>query len=183
MNTDIHILISKALEGNQLAFSKIHDLYNKEVYLYILNKSMNESIAQDVTAVAFEKAFEKLHTYKTEYNFKTWLITIAKNYYIDLLKKKELETYIDFDTPNNQWINLAETDDFIEDELIYEQKLAELKKHIKELKPQYQKVIELRYFHEKSYQEISELINEPLNNVKIKLLRAKKSLTQLILKN
>jgi hypothetical protein len=51
---------------------------------------------------------------------------------------------------------------------------------IKELKPHYQEVIQLRYFQEMSYQEISEQLNEPLSNVKIKLLRAKKLLAEII---
>jgi RNA polymerase sigma-70 factor (ECF subfamily) len=54
---------------------------------------------------------------------------------------------------------------------------------IKILKPHYQEVIQLRYFQEMSYQEIANTIDEPLNNVKIKLLRAKKLLAEIIEKN
>jgi RNA polymerase sigma-70 factor (ECF subfamily) len=43
-------------------------------------------------------------------------------------------------------------------------------------------VIQLRYFQEMSYQEIANQLNEPLSNVKIKLLRAKKLLADIILK-
>ena len=68
-----------------------------------------------------------------------------------------------------------------EDKLITEQNLAELLKNIKKLKPHYQQVINLRYFLELSYLEISKEINEPVNNVKIKLLRAKKLLAEIIL--
>jgi len=53
-------------------------------------------------------------------------------------------------------------------------------RYIKELKPHYQEVIQLRYFQEMSYQEIANTINEPLNNVKVKLLRAKKLLAEII---
>jgi RNA polymerase sigma-70 factor (ECF subfamily) len=40
----------------------------------------------------------------------------------------------------------------------------------------------MRYFQEMSYQEIAEQIDEPLNNIKIKLLRAKKLLAEIIQK-
>ncbi|MEZ7876727.1 MAG: sigma factor-like helix-turn-helix DNA-binding protein, partial [Polaribacter sp.] len=50
-------------------------------------------------------------------------------------------------------------------------------------KPKYQEVIQLRYFQELSYREISEQIQEPMNNVKVKLLRAKKLLAAIIKKN
>jgi RNA polymerase sigma-70 factor (ECF subfamily) len=68
-----------------------------------------------------------------------------------------------------------------EDKLIKEQNLAELLKDIKKLKPHYQQVINLRYFQELSYNEISKEIEAPVNNVKIKLLRAKKLLAEIIL--
>jgi len=58
-----------------------------------------------------------------------------------------------------------------------------LLKDIKQLKPKYQEVIQLRYFQELSYREISEQIQEPMNNVKVKLLRAKKLLAAIIKKN
>jgi len=70
-----------------------------------------------------------------------------------------------------------------EDELIREQNLAELLSLIKKLKPAYQEVIHLRYFQEMSYLEIAANLQEPINNVKIKLLRAKKLLAGIIKKS
>ncbi|MBB1489772.1 RNA polymerase subunit sigma-70, partial [Oceanospirillum sp. D5] len=61
-----------------------------------------------------------------------------------------------------------------------EQNLANLLRDIKKLKPHYQKVINLRYFQELSYKEISAELDEPINNVKVKLLRAKKLLAEVI---
>jgi len=58
--------------------------------------------------------------------------------------------------------------------------LAKLLRDVKKLKPKYQEVIQLRYFQELSYKEISTEINEPINNVKVKLLRAKKLLAEII---
>ena len=69
-----------------------------------------------------------------------------------------------------------------EDTLITEQNLAKLLRDIKKLKPHYQEVINLRYFQELSYQEISDELHEPMSNVKVKLLRAKKLLAEIIQK-
>ena len=67
-----------------------------------------------------------------------------------------------------------------EDKIITEQNLAKLLRDIKKLKPKYQKIIHLRYFQELSYKEIAQQIDEPMNNVKVKLLRAKKLLSEII---
>ena len=52
----------------------------------------------------------------------------------------------------------------------------------KKLKPHYQKVINLRYFNELSYADIAKELDEPVNNIKVKLLRAKKLLAEIIKK-
>jgi RNA polymerase sigma-70 factor (ECF subfamily) len=52
--------------------------------------------------------------------------------------------------------------------------------YIKKLKPHYQEVIQLRYFQELSYKEIAKEIGEPMTNVKVKLLRARKLLAEII---
>ena len=69
-----------------------------------------------------------------------------------------------------------------EDNIITEQNLAELLSYIKKLKPHYKEIIHLRYFQELSYKEISSTLNEPMNNVKVKLLRARKLLAEIIKK-
>ncbi|MBT8260909.1 MAG: sigma-70 family RNA polymerase sigma factor, partial [Bacteroidia bacterium] len=68
----------------------------------------------------------------------------------------------------------------IEDKIITEQNLARLLQDIKKLKPHYQEVINLRFFQEYSYQEIADELDEPMNNIKVKLLRAKKLLAEII---
>jgi RNA polymerase sigma factor (sigma-70 family) len=109
------------------------------------------------------------------------LIAIAKNVHIDLIRKKKSSLFIEITDEQNQTAyNVADTTPSAEDVLITEQNLSRLLQFIKELKPHYQEVIQLRYFQEMSYQEIANKIDEPLSNVKVKLLRAKKLLSEII---
>lgn len=173
--------IEKAKKGDQVAFTFLLDSYWNEVYGFMLKRTENETDAEDITIETFSKAFDKIATYNPEFQFNTWLIAIAKNVHIDLLRKKKSSLFIDItDEEDNQAYNVADTAPSAEDELITEQNLSRLLQFIKELKPHYQEVIQLRYFQELSYQEIAEQLGEPLNNVKIKLLRAKKLLAEII---
>ncbi|MDD5151770.1 MAG: sigma-70 family RNA polymerase sigma factor, partial [Flavobacterium sp.] len=123
-------------------------------------------------------------SYNTEFQFNTWLIAIAQNVHIDLSRNNKSSLFIEItDDENQQAYNIADTTPSAEDELITEQNLSQLLQFIKELKPHYQEVIQLRYFQEMSYQEIANKIDEPLSNVKIKLLRAKKLLAEIIQDN
>lgn len=182
MSYNIKEYIEKARQGNQAAFTALLDIYWSEVYFFILKRTENESDAEDISIETFAKAFDKLASYNEQFAFNTWLLTIAKNVHIDLLRKRKNSDFIDLSEDEELFFQNIPDDDSLEDQLIYEQNLATLKHCIKQLKPHYQQIIQLRYFQERSYNEIAEIINEPLNNVKIKLLRAKKLLTELIRK-
>lgn len=173
--------IEKAQNGDQIAFTFLLDYYWNEVYGFMLKRTENETDTDDITIETFAKAFDKINTYNPEFQFNTWLIAIAKNVHIDLLRKKKSSLFIEItDDEDYQAYNVADTTPSAEDELITEQNLSQLLQYIKELKPHYQEVIQLRYFQEMTYQEISNKIDEPLSNVKIKLLRAKKLLAEII---
>ena len=178
---EIKIQIEKAKNGDQVAFTSLLDYYWNEVFGFMLKRTENETDAEDITIETFAKAFDKIATYNPEFQFNTWLIAIAKNVHIDMLRKKKSTLFIDItDEEDNQAYNVADSSPSAEDQLITQQNLSQLLRFIKELKPHYQEVIQLRYFQELSYQEISEQLEEPLSNVKVKLLRAKKLLAEII---
>ncbi|MBR9844949.1 MAG: sigma-70 family RNA polymerase sigma factor, partial [Algicola sp.] len=141
--------IEKAKNNDQIAFNFLLDTFWNSVYGFQLKRTENENDAEDITIQTFSRAFDKIHTYKDKYEFKTWLITISKNIHIDLLRKRKSSI--------SHTINTDEDDDFHaiidespspEDNLITEQNLAKLLRDIKKLKPHYQEVINLRYFQE-----------------------------------
>lgn len=182
--TSILTQIKKAKEGSQTAFNFLLDYFWSDVYRFQLKRVNNEYEAEDITIESFSKAFDKIETFNEEYEFGTWLITISKNIQIDKSRKKNAALHAQStDTSDEQVKRIPDDSPTPEDKLITKQNLAELLNYIKQLKPHYQDVINLRYFQEMSYLEISEELNEPLNNVKIRLLRARKLLSEIITEN
>ncbi|WP_262732078.1 RNA polymerase sigma factor [Gaetbulibacter sp. NE] len=175
--------IEKAKLNDQMAFNFLLDKFWNDVYGFQLKRTENENDAEDISIQTFSKAFDKIHTYDDKYVFKTWLITISKNIHIDLIRKRKssISNTVNSDV-ENEYYGIIDESPSPEDKLITEQNLAKLLRDIKKLKPHYQEVINLRYFQELSYKEISEQLKEPINNVKVKLLRAKKLLAEIITK-
>jgi RNA polymerase sigma factor (sigma-70 family) len=174
--------IQNAKSGQQLAFSNLLDTFWNDVYSFQLLRTKNELEAEDITIETFSKAFDKINSYKEEFVFKTWLITISKNLHIDLLRKQKrsLENNT-FSYQNSAGESeVLDSTPTAEDQLIQQQNLADLLTEIKKLKPAYQKVINLRYFNEMSYAEMALVLGEPVNNIKVKALRARKLLSELI---
>ena len=174
--------IQNAKSGQQLAFSNLLDTFWNDVYSFQLLRTKNELEAEDITIETFSKAFDKINSFKEEFVFKTWLITISKNLHIDLLRKQKrsLENNTFSYQNNTGESEVLDTTPSAEDQLIQQQNLADLLTEIKKLKPAYQKVINLRYFNEMSYAEMALELGEPVNNIKVKALRARKLLSELI---
>lgn len=179
--TKLELNISKAKNGNQSAFRFLLNTYWADVYNFQLKRTQSENDAEDISIQTFSKAFDRINTYDEKHSFQTWLIAISKNVYIDLLRKKNISITTDTSKEQEEQAYLVvDENPTPEDKIITEQNLAELLKNIKKIKPKYQEVIHLRYFQELSYKEISIKISEPMSNVKVKLLRAKKLLAGII---
>ncbi len=176
--------IARAKEGQQSAFNYLLDVFWNNVYGFQLKRVGNEHDAEDITIETFSKAFDKISTFDEKYKFGTWLISISKNIQIDKNRRKKASIRArTTDAPHEQVKRIPDQTPSPEDKLITEQNLAELLQFIKQLKPHYQEIINLRYFQEMSYNEISKALDEPLSNVKVRLLRARNLLLDVITQN
>jgi RNA polymerase sigma-70 factor (ECF subfamily) len=143
---------------------------------------------EDVVMDTFGKAFSNIRNYTPDYGFNTWLFKIATNRCIDHIRKKRLSTtsinttYNDEDG-NYYGINLNSGDLTPEEETIREQKIKLMRQFVNKLKPNYRLLVELRYFEELSYEEISDRLNIPIGTVKAQLFRARDFLARNIIKS
>lgn len=173
--------IRDAKAGSQTAFNFLLDTYWNDVYGFQLKKTHNEYESEDITIQTFSRAFNKIDTFDENYSFSTWLIAISKNIHVDQIRKKKASIRSKTTSQDEEHFHqIVDESPSIEDKLIKEQHLEQLLADIKQLKPHYQEVINLRFFQEKSYKEIAAILDEPMNNIKVKLLRAKKLLAEII---
>lgn len=171
-------LVLKALEGEQKAYAELMDRYRDSIYFMLLKMINNKDDADDLTIEAFGKAFNRLHQYTPNYAFSTWLFKIASNNCIDFIRKKRLkltsiDNPYDNDDGDNYSIDLKSKDRNPEQEAIRTQKIQMMRDVVDKLKPRYKELVELRYFKELSYEEISKELDIPLGTVKAQLFRAR----------
>jgi RNA polymerase sigma factor (sigma-70 family) len=182
-------LVRLALDkGDQKAYADLMNNYRDSLY-YMLLKMTNDPIdADDLTIEAFGKAFKNLNQYTPDFAFSTWLFKIATNNCIDFIRKKKKMTFSmnkGFDG-NDETSEMAQNIPFEgldpEEKFIEGQKIKLMRQVVERLKPHYRTLVELRYFNELSYEEISDELNIPLGTVKAQLFRAREFLYN-ILKN
>ncbi len=176
-------LVKKAIEmEDQLAYTLLLERYKPSIYHTMLKMVKNHDDAEDLTIEAFGKAFHKLSSYTPNFAFSTWLFKIATNNCIDFIRKQRLKTLSIDDTQDGK-------EDFSfsiitntlnpEEKYIVEQRGKILRLTMERLNNKYKQLIELRYFEELSYQEISEKLNLPIGTVKAQLFRAKELLMEI----
>ena len=154
----------------------------------LLKMVNNKDDAEDLTIEAFGKAFNSLKQYTPNYAFSTWLFKIASNNCIDFLRKKKkkimsIDNSIENKDGDEIAIELKSDARTPEQETIRDQKIEVMRSYVKKLKPRYETLVEMRYFKEMSYEEISTELGLPLGTVKAQLFRAREFLYKLMKHN
>jgi len=175
-------LVLRAVDlDDQQAFAELMERYRDSIYFMLLKMVNNKDDADDLTIEAFGKAFSRLQQYTPNYAFSTWLFKIASNNAIDFIRKKKknvlsIDSKFESDDGDSLTIDLKSHHLDPEEKIIKKQKIIHMRKVVEKLKPRYRELIELRYFKEYSYEEISEQLEIPLGTVKAQLYRAREFL-------
>ena len=180
-------LVQMAVKGDQKAYAELMQRYKDSIYFMLLKMVNNRDDADDLTIEAFGKAFKNLHQYTPDFAFSTWLFKIATNNCIDFIRRKRKFTFsIDKNMENDsgQEMQFEIKSPMLdpEEKMIKKQKAILMRDVVEKLKPRYNRLVELRYFQERSYEEIADELKLPLGTVKAQLFRAREFLYQ-ILKN
>ena len=185
-------LVLSAIEGDENAYAELLKRYKDSICFMLLKMTNNKSDAEDLTMEAFGKAFRNIKQYSPKYAFSTWLFKIASNNCIDFLRKRKGDNVPVIKSTDSDLDNSKNYDTTIhihskgldpEEELIKKQKIKLMREVVGKLKPRYRRLIELRYFKEYSYEEISQELELPLGTVKAQLFRARELLYNILKKN
>lgn len=182
---DDFYLIQEARKGDQRAFALLLDRYRDAIYRTVHKMVHNKEDADDLTIEAFGKAFHKLESYQPKYAFSTWLFRIAINNCIDHIRKKRLQILsidepVDEEGHQDYAANIRFRGLNPEERVIRTQRLNLMRRTLEQLSNKYRLMIELRYFEELSYEEISTELEMPIGTVKAQLHRARQALYDIL---
>lgn len=175
-------IIADAAEGDQEAFRQLVEVYQDRVFGHVLSMVSRRDVAEDLTQEIFVKAFFALPRFKRDSAFFTWIYRIASNHCLDFLRKKRgIEQPLDAPLGDEESFSLADTlaapvrerpEAGVENE-------AALASLLDELDPEQKLILVLRELEGYSYEELTEMMECPLNTVKSRLNRAREALKAL----
>lgn len=157
-------LIKAYLGGDKMAFQKLYNNYERQLFSYILRYTRNKTAADDVFQQTWIKVINGLKKYEEKGIFSSWLFGIAHNSCIDHIRKNSREKIND-----NKSIEIDKMESrqnmCPEKEFLKKEKTQYLKKAIEQLKPDQKDVILLRLYTDLTFKEIAEQLGYSLNTV------------------
>ncbi len=168
-------LVELALEGDHIAFEYLFNRYRDAIRQLLIQRAGSSDDADDLLQETFIKVYLHLDRYNPSYTFGQWLYTIARNTFIDYVRRRQEELPIDerFSAPASSAPNPEES-------VIRLQQRSQIEHYLDTLTPRYSCLIRMRFLEEYSYEEIAEKLALPLGTVKTQIHRARERMCELI---
>ena len=170
-------VLKQAIKGDENAYYQIVDTFQQPVFNLCFRMLGNVELAEDAAQETFWRAYQSIQKYNPNRSFGTWLMSIAAHYCIDQHRKRKLpvtdiddylaESMPDHNTPNPEMVTLQNE---------HQNQIQALLSGLQDLD---RAAIVLRYWHECSEEEISQVLDLSINAVKSRLHRARKKLAVL----
>jgi RNA polymerase sigma-70 factor (ECF subfamily) len=173
--TSDEALVKSIEEGDKRAIRILFTRHNVLVYRFALRLVHDESAAEDLVSEVFFDAWRQAGKFEGRSRVATWLLGIARNKAHAMLRRRS-ETRLD-----EKWATTIE--DPADDQAVSIEKNergAILRKCLKRLSVAHREIIDLVYYHEKSIDEVAEIISMPRNTVKTRMHYARLRMAKLV---
>ena len=174
-------LASFAVEGDQKALEHLLNRYRDSIrQIYIQRTRGNGEDVDDLIQEVFIKVWLNLYRYDPTYSFRQWVFTIARNTFIDFVRRKRDDLSID--AVGKEEVRIAPVSPVPnpEESIIRSQQKVMIERCLNQMPPAYRLLIDYRFFREYSYEEIAGELSIPLGTVKTRIHRARNILCKLI---
>jgi len=159
-------LVALYADGNNAAFDVLLNRYKSRIHSYIYFIVRNRDLAEDIFQETFVKAIITIRQgrYVENGKFKAWITRIAHNLIIDNYRQERSENTISNDeVETDLFNNIKLCDGTIEDRIVQNQVLSDVKKLVEHLPDNQREVLEMRYYQDLSFKEIAEITGVSIN--------------------
>ena len=167
-------LIARIQAGDQLALHAFYARHNVKVFRFALRLLRSEPSAEDVVSEVFTDVWRNPANFEGRSEASTWLLAMSRNKAYSILRRKR-EKEVDEDAA-------AETEDLADNPEVILQKKDKgeiLRACIERLSAEHREVIDLVYYHDKTIEEIAQIVGAPEGTVKTRIFYARRKLSEL----
>ena len=174
-DTSDEALVARIAGRDKQALQLLYSRHHVRIYRFALRFLNDEAAAEDTVSEVFIDVWRQAERFEGRSQVTTWLLAIARNKALSLLRRRSSEELDD------------EVAEFIEDPsdnpevaMLKSQRASVLQDCLMQLSPAHREIVDLVYYHEKSVEEVAEIIAVPANTVKTRMFYARKRIGELM---
>jgi RNA polymerase sigma-70 factor (ECF subfamily) len=174
-DTSDEALVALIAGRDKQALQTLYSRHHVRVFRFALRFLNDEAAAEDTVSEVFIDVWRQAERFEGRSQVTTWLLAIARNKALSLLRRRSSEELDD------------EVAEFIEDPsdnpeaaMLKSQRASVLQDCLTQLSPAHREIVDLVYYHEKSVEEVAEIISVPANTVKTRMFYARKRIGELM---
>jgi len=169
------ILIGRIAGGDRLAMHALYARHHVKVFRFVLRLVRNEASAQDLISEVFLDVWRQAGRFEGRSAVSTWILAIARFKALSSVRRRK-EAELD-----EEQAEAIEDDADTPDVALQKKDTGELlRRCLAKLSPDHREIIDLVYYHEKSVEEVAEIVAIPENTVKTRMFYARKKLAELL---
>jgi RNA polymerase sigma-70 factor, ECF subfamily len=169
------ILVERIAAGNKLAMQVLFARHRTSVYRWLLRLVSNETLAEDLLSEVFLDVWRQAARFECRSSVSTWLLSIARHKALSARRRRT-------DAELDEKIEATVADPADDPEVALQEKNRDelLRRALTRLSPDHRQVIDLVYYHEKSVDEVAQILDVPPATVKTRMFYARKKLAELV---
>ena len=174
-STSDDVLISRIAAGDRLAMQALFARHQVRIYRFVLRLVNNPTLAEDLISEVFLDVWRQAGTFEARSSVSTWLLAIARFKALSALRRRpeqeldEEKTAAIEDPADNPEVAMQKKD-----------KSEILRKCLTTLSPEHREIVDLVYYHERSVEEVAQIVGIPENTVKTRMFYARKKLAKML---
>jgi RNA polymerase sigma-70 factor, ECF subfamily len=174
-NASDEALIAAIAQGDHRAMKLLYGRHSVRVYRFALRFVAEEAVAEDLVNEVFLDVWRKAKSFEGRSQVSTWLLAITRHKAIEILRRPTLDAMDD-----DACDAIEDAADDPEIAMQKKQNGSILSKCLTNLSPAHREIIDLVYYHQKSIDEVAEIIHAPRNTVKTRMFYARNHLAKLL---
>jgi RNA polymerase sigma-70 factor, ECF subfamily len=173
--TSDETLIYAIAKRDQRAMHVLYSRHNVRVHRFILRLTNNSSVAEDLVSEVFLDIWRKAGTFKGRSRASTWILAIARYKALSALRARSHEQLED-----ERMAAIPDPAEDIETVMDERDRNKVIQRCLTQLSAVQREVIDLVYYHEKSVDEVAEIVGAPASTVKTRMFYARKQIENLL---
>jgi RNA polymerase sigma-70 factor (ECF subfamily) len=169
------ILVGRIAAGDQAAVATLFRRHNTRVFRFVTRLITDVAFAEDVVSEVFTEVWRQAGEFEGRSQVSTWILSIARYKALSVRRRRQ-EVELDELAAGS----IPDEADTPEEAMLRSDRGDQLRSCLKELSREHREIVDLVYYHDRTIEEVAEIVNVPKNTVKTRMFYARKRLAQLL---